>query len=149
MSEFKQSAKVKDGKLIPDSPGTWRAGIAEYEGGPVVVVVRTPKREKTLRQLGYYRGCLLPFFVEQWSRERRQPQGLPPYDPEQIHEILVKHTIGYQEDVGPLGEPVRKMTRESDTVEMGKLIDGCRQLAWDLWQVNLPLPGEEWEAVSA
>jgi len=151
MSEFKQSAKVKDGKLIPDAPGAWRVGMTELEGKPVIVTVRQPKREKTLSQLGYYRGFVLPFFIEQWSRERRYPYNLPPYGAEHIHGLLVEKTIGYQEEPGGavFGKPERKRTAESDTVEMGKLIDGCRQLAWDLWQVNLPLPGEEWEAVSA
>lgn len=149
MPELKQRGTVKAGRFIPEAPGVWAANVRDFEGKRVEVVMRTEKKAKTLAQLGYYRGFILPFFVEQWSREKRYPQGLPPYDPEDIHELLVKHTIGYQEEPGPLGEPMRKKTADSDVPEMSKLIDGCIALAFKLWGSVLPGPGEAGDVTEA
>lgn len=148
MASLHQNATVdSSGRLVPDSPGAWAAQLHELKGKRVTVTVETEKKAKTLRQLGYWRGVVVPFFVELWSRQRRYPHGLPPYDPEQIHDLLVKHCIGYEEEDGPLGEPVRKKTRNSDTAEMTTLIDKARQLAWDEYQVNLPAPNEPWDSI--
>jgi hypothetical protein len=148
MASLHQTATVdSSGRLVPDSPGAWAADIQKLKGKRVSVTIDSEKKPKTLKQLGYYRGVIIPFFLELWSRERRYPNGLPPYLPEQVHETLVKVTIGYEEEDGPMGVPVRKKTAKSDTIEMNQLIDGSRQLAWDEYQVRLPEPNEPWDAI--
>ena len=149
MPEIKLTATVDpSGKLVPDAPTVWLASLRELAGKRVRVAISTERKMKTTGQLAYWRGVIVPFFVDLWSQQRRYPNGLPPYDPEQVHEILVKHIIGYEEENGPLGEPVRKKTRNSDTAEMARLIDGARELAMHDYQSDLPAPGEQWDVVA-
>lgn len=148
MSKVKVTGTVdKQGRLVPDAPHVWVIGLQDLAGKRVVITVETEKRRKTLDQLGYYRGVIVPFFVEQWSRKNRYPLGLPPYDPDDISEILIKHTIGYEEEPGPMGEPLRKKVRKADTVLMSELIDQSRALALELFKVAPPLPNEPWEVL--
>jgi hypothetical protein len=150
MSEFKQRAMVDPtGKLIPESPGSWKAQILGLAGKRVVVQVEAEQDFQTNSQRSYWHGVVVPFFIEQWSRERRYPGNLPPYTHDDIHDLLVKHIAGVEEEEGPLGYKIleRKRSRRFNKKQYSHLIDGANRLSLELWKVPLPEPGGDYEAV--
>jgi hypothetical protein len=102
--------------------------------------VETLQHRRTNQQNRYYFGVIVSFFREVWSAERRRPNHLPDYTQEETHEVLVGHILGHED--GPLGEQVRKKTRNLSRKDFGELTDKGRELAWHLYKARLPEPGE-------
>jgi hypothetical protein len=131
-------------KLVPRAPATWLASLSELRGQPVIVSIAKPKKLRSLRANAYWHACITPIFQEIWSLGRTK-QGLPPYDRDETHEVLVQVLAGYED--GPLpGTRVRARTSEMDSVRFAKLVDDARELALHNYGVTIPAPGETFEA---
>lgn len=130
-------------QLVPDDRPLWLAALSRLRGERVVVTVARPKTLRSLRANRYWWGVIVPFFQEVWSAARIE-QGLPPYDKDDVHDVLVQILEGYED--GPLpGTRVRKRTSRMDKPDFAHLVDGARQLALQQYGAVIPLPGERWE----
>jgi len=120
----------------------WREWLKENVGKRVVIVLDRWRKRRTIRQNRYYFGTIVRFFRDHWSQARRYQYGLPGYTTEETHKLLAQHVLGVQE--GPIpGTYEAKSTAGLTTDEFNtKMIDACRALAWDAYQVRIPLPNE-------
>lgn len=144
MSEKRFPATVSAAcAIVPDDRAVWLAHLTRLRGERVVVTVATPKAVRSLRANGYWWRIVVPFFQEVWSAGR-VAAGLPPYDSDETHEVLVQVLVGYED--GPMpGTRVRKRTSLMDKAQFAQLVDGARALALEQYGAVIPLPGEPWE----
>ncbi len=145
MAELRFAAKVSaECKLVPDAPATWAASLSELRGQPVIVTIAKPKKARTLRANAFWWAVVVPVFQEVWSIGRVRA-GLPPYDRDETHDVLVQVLAGF--DDGPMpGTRVRKRTSEMDSAEFAKFVESARELALTQYGMHLPQPGEHWDA---
>lgn len=144
MSEKRFPATVSSAcAIVPDDRAVWLAHLTRLRGERVVVTVATPKAVRSLRANRYWRGVIVPFFRDVWSVGRTSA-GLPPYDSDETHDVLVQVLVGYED--GPMpGTRVRKRTSLMDTAQFAELVDGARAMALEQYGAVIPLPGEPWE----
>jgi hypothetical protein len=143
MSERRFYATVSDeSKLIPEDRIAWAASLSDLRGERVVITLAKPKKHRSLQSNRYWFGIVVPIFQEIWSLGREK-LGLPPYDKDETHDVLVQVLAGF--DDGPLpGSRVRKRTSEMDTAVFSKLIADARELALHNYGVFVPEPGQSW-----
>lgn len=148
MSERRFAATVSAScALLPEDHAAWLAHLAHLRGQHVVVTVATPQSVRSRRANAYWWGVVVRFFQEVWS-VGRAAAGLPPYDRDETHEVLVQVLVGYED--GPLpGTRVRKRTSLMDKAQFAQLVDGARALALEQYGAVIPLPGEPWEEGAA
>ncbi len=144
MSELRFSATISDQcRIVPDALTVWLASLSELRGQAVVVTITKPKKARSLQANRYYWGCVVPIFQEVWSLPRTRA-GLPPYDRDETHDVLVQVLAGYED--GPMpGTRVRKRTSEMESGEFAKYVDAARQLALQQYGMHIPAPGEGYE----
>jgi hypothetical protein len=86
---------------------------------------------------------VVPTFQELWSIGREQI-GLPGYDRDETHDVLVQILVGFED--GPIpGTRVRRRTSEMDSARFAKMIDDARELAREKYGMHIPEPGESTE----
>ncbi len=143
MSELQFHATVSpDCKLVQEDRVSWMAALSTLRGERLIVTLEKPKKTRSARANRYWWSCVVPIFQEVWSIGRVQA-GLPPYDRDQTHDVLVQVLGGYED--GPMpGTRVRKPTSQMSSAEFAKLVDDARELALHQYGMAIPAPGEKW-----
>lgn len=141
MSERAFRASVDEAcRIVPDDWPAWQAQLASLRGQRVIARLERERDARTLRANAYWWGVVVRFFQEVWSLGRTQA-GLPPYNPDETHDVLVQVLVGYED--GPLpGSRVRKRTSLMDKTAFARLVDDARALALQQYGSVIPLPGE-------
>lgn len=143
---------VDNGKLLKNRELIQEA-IAQYEGKEVVLVIKRRYKKRSNNQNSYYHGVI----VEHWRNILREEWGeILTHD--QVHEFL-KTNLSYEELVDEeTGEilinevtnlPVRKpkSTTKNTTFSQEEYNGACRQLAWSMFNYEIPLPDPKLRAI--
>ena len=111
-----------------------------FEGKTVELTIRRATKQRSGNQNRYYWGVIVPIWqnllLVEWGELRNK---------EYTHEFL-KANCGYLERVNEAtGEILRvpKSTSENTTVEQEEYHTACRQLAFDMFGAEIPLPNEQ------
>ena len=135
-------SEVKDGK-----PKTNRdlikAAFENYEGKQVKITIGLCYRKRSNRQNAYYFGVI----VEHWRNIIREQWG-EIWSKEEVHGFL-KSNLNYEELVDEeTGMVIRKpkSTTENSTYTQEDYHTACRDLAWQMFEYQIPLPEEEVKA---
>lgn len=120
--------------------------ISQFEGKPISIVVKRPFKQRSDRQNRYYWGVL----VEHWRNLLREEWG-EILAPDEVHEFL-KTNLNYEEFVdeetgevminSTTGSPIRKpkSTKENTTMSQEDYHEAIRQLAYEMFGAQIPLP---------
>lgn len=126
--------------------------IHQYEGKEVKFIIKRLFRNRSNKQNKYYWGVI----VEHWKNIIREEWG-EIWTPEETHEFL-KTNLNYEEYVNEntgeillnelTGIPIRKpkSTSENNTMTAEEYHEKCRQLAWNMFQYQIPLPDPKLKA---
>lgn len=102
---------IKNGKLLIPAHKQWEGHLATLNG-PVVVIVKKPKRSRTLNQNAYY-----------WAAVVSLPAAHFGYTPQEIHDAF-RCMFLRKEGRGP---PTIGSTANLSTVEFTDYVEKCRQ----------------------
>ena len=142
---------INNGKIIKNRDLVEEA-IAQYEGKEVTLVLKRYFKKRSNRQNNYYHGVI----VEHWKNILREYWGeILTHD--QVHEFL-KTNLSYEEfadeETGEVlmnditGLPIRKpkSTTKNTTLLQEEYNEACRQLAWNMFEYQIPLPDPKLKA---
>jgi predicted RNase H-like nuclease len=144
------TTEIKDGKFLENRDVIIDA-ISAYEGKKVTVTIERYYKKRSNKQNRYYWGVI----VEHWKNILRQEWG-DIYQENEVHEFL-KSNLNFQEVVNvstgevainPITHEVirkPKSTTKNTTYSQEEYHEACRQLAWEMFQYNIPLPKEDLE----
>lgn len=142
---------VDGGKLIKNRNQIEEA-IAQYEGKEITLVLKRFFKKRSNKQNSYYHGVI----VEHWKNILLQEWG-EVLNHDQVHEFL-KANLSYEEffdeDTGELlmneitGLPIRKLksTTKNTTFDQEQYNEACRQLAFNMFGYQIPLPDPKLKA---
>jgi hypothetical protein len=144
VSELHFSGEVNaQGKLLFDDRPAFVQAVAVLAGHRVVVTLERAATRRSSQANRFWWGVVIPAFGDIWS-PARVARGLPPYTPDDVHEVLVQVLLGFED--GPVaGTRVRKRTSIRNTAEFAQLVDDARALAVQQYRVHIPAPNEPWE----
>jgi hypothetical protein len=139
------SGQVSDGGvLVLDEPVRWRAQMAKWAGKRVILEIGQAQSKRSNQTNRYYFGTIVGFFQGIWS-QGRAALNLPPYTKEETHSVIVQVTLGSEPGPVPgsmLAKPTRHLPQD---VFSERLIRPAREMAWQMYQADIPLPNEPWE----
>lgn len=139
--------EVKEGKFIQNRELIVNA-IEVYEGKKVTVTVERFYSKRSNKQNKYYWAVI----VEHWRNILREEWG-EIYQENEVHEFLktnlnfeevVDHSSG-EVAINPITHEVirkPKSTTKNTTHSQEEYHEACRQLAWGMFQYQIPLPNE-------
>ncbi|SNA84062.1 hypothetical protein [Flavobacterium psychrophilum] len=137
--------EVKNGKFI-ENRNEIKQAIEGYEGKRITVTLERYYKKRSNEQNSYYWACI----VEHWKNILREEWG-EIYQPNEVHEFL-KSNLNFKEVVdtetgevalNPITNEVLrkpKSTTENSTFNQEEYHESCRQLAYSMFQYNIPLP---------
>jgi len=126
--------------------------ISQFEGKPISIIIKRPFKQRSDRQNRYYWGVL----VEHWRNLLREEWG-DILAPDEVHEFL-KTNLNYEEFVDEetgevminrsTGSPIRKprSTKENTTISQEDYHEAIRQLAYEMFGAQIPLPDAKLKA---
>ena len=128
-------------KHVPVFNGSVTKGNLSVEGryykyllsleGAVEVIVRKPKKGRSIRQNSYYFGIIVSMISEETGHE-----------PDEIHEILKSMFLTQHTEIMGIGADYVKSTTSLSTVEMEDYLSKCRQFGSLTQGIFIPLPNE-------
>lgn len=142
---------VDNGKLTKNRDLVEDA-IKKFEGKPITMVIKRFFKKRSNRQNNYWHGVI----VEHWRNIIREEWG-EIMNHDEVHEFL-KANLNYEEfvdvDTGEVmlneitGLPIRKpkSTKENTTFSQEELHEAARQLAWNMFSYQIPLPDSKLRA---
>lgn len=134
--------QVKDGKLVGNRDLIEDA-VRAYDGKQVKLTIGLCYRKRTDKENRYYWGVI----VEHWKRIIREEWG-EIWNKEETHHFL-KSNLNFEELVDEetgliLRKP--KSTTENSTYQQEEYHKACRDLAWNMFDYQIPLPNEDLKA---
>ncbi|TYP71517.1 hypothetical protein [Aquimarina intermedia] len=139
---------VLNGKLIKNRDFIIE-GIEAFEGKDITLILQRIFKKRSNRQNNYYFGVI----VEHWKNLLREEWG-EILSPDEVHEFL-KVNLSYEdladEETGEImlnpitGNPIRKTksTTKNSTWTQEEYHKACRDLAWNMFEYQIPLPDPE------
>lgn len=145
-TEIQNSKFIENRDLIVDA-------INVYEGKRVTVTIERFYKKRSNKQNRYYWGVI----VEHWRNLIRTEWG-EIWQTDEVHDFLkcnLNSQVFVDEQTGELAlnpltnEVIRKpkSTTKNTTFSQEEYHEACRQLAWEMFQANIPLPNEEEESI--
>lgn len=124
--------EVKNGNVSLRNPDTFGRFLDILEGETVEVVVRKPKKQRTLPQNGYYWGVI----IDRISKET----GMLP---DEVHDVLKSKFLKKDVQVGDEVVTVIRSTSDLDRhEEWPEYMRRCRQYANEMFGLFIPQPNE-------
>lgn len=126
--------------------------INQYEGKEVTLTIKRFYKKRSNDQNAYYFGVI----VEHWKNLLREEWG-EVLTKDQVHEFL-KQNLSFEEKVNeetgeiifnPInGRPIvkQKSTTSNDTRDQEQYHKAARDLAYEIFQYEIPLPNKELKA---
>tara|TARA_R110002167_G_scaffold81296_6_gene222719 strand:+ start:6889 stop:7362 length:474 start_codon:yes stop_codon:yes gene_type:complete len=142
---------VDNGKLIKNRDIIQDA-ISQFEGKEITILLKRFFKKRSDNQNRYYWGVL----IEHWRNLLREEWG-EILSPEEVHEFL-KTNLNYEEFADPetgeilfneiTGSPIRrpKSTKENTTFSQEEYHEAIRQLAFNMFGAEIPLPDAKLKA---
>jgi len=120
-------AQCQSGKLTFQDRSAFDRYLQTVKDGPVEVIVRRARVQRSLSQNAYYHGIVVKLIADHCG-----------YLPEDAHDALKVRFLSE-----PTGNGLArvKSTTESDTREFTEYVEQCRQLAAEMG-INIPDPGD-------
>ena len=113
-----------------------------FEGKELTLILKPFRKQRSNSQNRYYWGLVIPI----WQKILKDEWG-DFYSKEETHEFL-KYNCNYIEKVvEETGEIIRlsKSTKENSTTEQEELHTQARNLAFEMFNITIPLPNEQIE----
>lgn len=141
-----------DGGKISKNMNLIEEAMQQFEGKEVIISIRRFYKKRSNRQNRYYFGVL----IEHWRNLLREEWGQI-LAPDEVHEFL-KTNLNYEEFVdeetgevminSSTGSPIRKprSTKENTTISQEDYHEAIRQLAYEMFGVQIPLPDAKLKA---
>lgn len=124
------SARVEKGKLVIENPTAWREVLATLEG-PIYVVLRKQKKDRSLPQNRYYFGCVVKIAADHFG-----------YSSDEMHDAF-KLMFLKREGLGPVTVySTAAMTTGEFTDYLAKCVQFCAEN-------NLVIPDPDTYAASS
>lgn len=120
-------ATCQSGKLTFQDRSAFDRYLQTVKDGPMEVIVRRPRVQRSLSQNSYYFGVVVKLIADFCG-----------YEVEDCHRALRARFLS---EPGELGLARVKSTTELDTREFAEYVERCRQLAAE-FGVYVPDPGE-------
>lgn len=125
--------------------------INQYEGKEVTLTIKRFYKKRSNDQNAYYFAVI----VEHWKNLLREEWG-EVLTKDQVHEFL-KQNLSFEEKVTEDGELIfnpingrpiikQKSTTANDTWDQEQYHKACRDLAYEMFQYEIPLPDKELKA---
>lgn len=142
---------VEEGKLKKNRKLIVEA-IEQFEGKEVTLIIKRWFKQRSNNQNGYYWAVI----VEHWVNIIREEWG-EIWTKEETHEFLksnLNYTEYVNEDTGEMlinpetNLPIRKpkSTKDNTTVNQEDYHKACRDLAWNMFEYQIPLPEHKLKA---
>ncbi|HAF28987.1 MAG TPA: hypothetical protein DCG75_08055 [Bacteroidales bacterium] len=139
MKKIEITTSIQNGKIKRNAKTVIDA-FKSFEGKNVTLILKPFKNTRSIPQNAYYWGVVIPIWQNIIKTE-----WVEFYSKEEIHEFL-KYNCNYIEKVNTdTGECIRlsKSTTQNSTTEQEEFHLKARQLAFDMFSVNIPLPNEQ------
>lgn len=125
-------AKIESGKLVLAVPRAYDAHLRNLDGKEVEVIIRVPKKTRSLQQNKYYWPVVVGLIADHL--------GLTPYE---AHEWLRQEFLPCNElQIGQKRHIIGRSTTELSTVEFEQYTANVRMWAGREFQIFIPLPNE-------
>ena len=139
MKKIEIISSVENGKLVRNRNRLLQA-FKSFEGKVIVITVKRRSNARSSNQNRYYWGVIVPIWQEiiltEWGEI---------WSKEETHEFL-KYNCNYIEKVNEsTGEIIRvsKSTTENSTTDSEMMHKQARDLAYEMFNVTIPLPNEQ------
>ena len=121
-------ATCQSGKLVFDDREALSRYILNLKDGPVEVIIRRARAQRSLSQNSYYWGVVIPLLAEYCGYD----------EPDEMHDALKQRFLS-----APIEHGLTRIrsTSHLTTTEFTDYIEKCRKLAAELG-VYIPDPGE-------
>jgi len=113
-------AKIDKGNLVLNDPDKFREYLRSLDGQIVQVIVRKPKRIRSLNQNAYYFGVVIPILSDNTG-----------YSSEEIHSVLKEKFLSKIIILAGKEERISRSSTELSTIE------------WEKWMAEI----KEWAAL--
>jgi len=114
--------------------------IKSFEGKTISITLKLNRKQRSNNQNNYYWGVIVMI----WQNILKEEWG-DQYSKEETHEFL-KYNCNYIEKVNTdTGEVIRmsKSTIDNSTSEQEEFHTNCRNLAFEMFNTEIPLPSEQ------
>lgn len=135
------TSRVEGGKLAQNIAKI-NAEIIKHEGKFIEITIKRKYKRRSIPENKYYFGVVIQIWkdliYEEWGET---------WSSEQTHEFLKSH-CNFKEIVNQnTGEIIKIPLSTSDlkTIEFEEYLEKCRRLAFDFFNVQIPLPNEQLE----
>ena len=132
-------SRVEYGKLMQNLAKI-NAEIRKYEGKRIEVTIKLKYKRRSIPENRYYFGVVIQIWKEliydEWGET---------WSSEQTHEFLKSH-CNFKEIVNQNTGEIIKIplsTADLKTIEFEEYLEKCRRLAFDFFNVQIPLPNEQ------
>lgn len=114
--------------------------IEQFNGKEIVIKISRKRKTRSNLQNSYYWGVIIPIWTNLLLTEWGEI-----HSKQETHEFL-KYNCNFREVVNEVtGEIIKlsKSTTENSTVDMELFQEKARQLAFEMFNVTIPLPNEQ------
>lgn len=133
------NSRVESGKLA-QNVAKINAEIRKHEGYFIDVTIKRKQKRRSIPENRYYFGVVIQIWkdliYEEWGET---------WSSEQTHEFLKSH-CNFKEIVNQNTGEIIKIplsTAELKTFEFEEYLEKCRRLAYEFFNVQIPLPNEQ------
>ena len=133
------NSRVEGGKLAQNIAKI-NAEIRKHEGKFIEITIKRKRKHRSIPQNKYYFGVVIQIWkdliYEEWGET---------WSSEQTHEFLKSH-CNFKEIVNQNTGEIIKIplsTADLKTIEFKEYLEKCRRLAFDFFNVQIPLPNEQ------
>ena len=133
------NSRVESGKLA-QNVAKINAEIRKHEGKFIEITIKRKQKRRSIPENRYYFGVVIQIWkdliYDEWGET---------WSSEQMHEFLKSH-CNFKEVVNQNTGEIIKIplsTADLKTIEFEEYLEKCRRLAYDFFNVQIPLPNEQ------
>ena len=132
-------SRVEGGKLM-QNVAKINAEIRKHEGKFIEITIKRKYKRRSIPENRYYFGVVIQIWkdliFDEWGES---------WSSEQTHEFLKSQCIFKEMPNKETGELIKVPLSTADlkTVEFEEYLEKCRRLAFDFFNVQIPLPNEQ------
>ena len=135
------NSRVEGGKLMQNLAKI-NAEIRKHEGKFIEITIKRKYKRRSIPENRYYFGVVIQIWkdliYEEWGES---------WSSEQTHEFLKSHCNFKEMPNKATGEIIKipLSTADLKTIEFEEYLEKCRRLAFDFFNVQIPLPNTQTE----
>ena len=140
-TKIKLPVQIKHGKFASNLP-TINEIMKAYEGHTIMVTFEKRRNKRSISQNNYYHGVIVPIWGNIFREEWNEIKSL-----EEVHGFL-KVNYNFEEKYNEKSDKyvrIVKSTTDNSVVEQEVYHKRCRDAAYELFNVIIPLPDTEME----